>query len=640
MKRLETLWRRHHGWIGVLVAAFVTAACYSFVLRLPFFYDDLPIMTWLSRHGWFEIWTQSSENDFYRPLAFTIYKLGRLLPSGVDRVFLHGVSLGIHWVSALLITRVVTLTGGSDEEGLAASILFVVFPFMFLAVPWVTAMSHPLVTMLTLLATVAALKAERDGVVKWWALSLLATILASTAHESGQVCAVIVGGMVLVQYGLRSRRRLFFVALGLLLSIAMMILRSFVPGVADPGFSGVQDLVGNAVFFMHGLIYPVGPVIRWLVDHSGTNDFTLVVLGSTAFIAVAVWLALKQRDWRWAASGLWWWICAAIPAGLSLRYGYLYTAPRVYSLAAASTVVLWSRVIFGVSRTIKRLSARRMIPVLLVGLIAGQNLVFLRRQVHLFSTLQRVYQQALDAADREGDQPLGFVNLPAALAHRDKTYAMILETVLFVPFYSNISEFIEVNSEWKPVDAVMYTPVLEETKFEIGFQGRGLDWESMRDFAVEHSTVWLTKWHDERFVLDHVGSILADATPSDERLVSFEGGPAIESTSVHKLDDGRWAVTIIWLAPGPSEARIFVHVVDASGSLAAQADGPALGGMIPPWAWRAGDRVYDVRYVSVPEGPDPYTVHVGLHSSEGRLPAQRGEVAYPDGAPPVATIKP
>lgn len=212
--------------------------------------------------------------------------------------------------------------------------------------------------------------------------------------------------------------------------------------------------------------------------------------------------------------------------------------------------------------------------------------------------------------------------------------------MLFLPPHSNISEFVEVNSEWRRVDAVMYTPVLEDTDFELGFQGRGLDSQGMRDFALEHSTVWLAKWRDERFVLDHVGSVQADAMPSDEPLVRYEGGPAIEWTSVHQMDDGRWAVTIIWLAPGPIEARIFVHVVDARGSLAAQADGPALGSIIPPWAWHAGDRVHDVRYVSLPEGTDPYTVQVGLHGSEGRLPAQLGEVAYPDGAPPVATIKP
>lgn len=639
MERVEALWRRHHRWLGIAVTAVLAAACYGFVLRLPFFYDDLPIMTWLSRHSWADIWTQSSENQFYRPLPFSIYKMGRLFPSGIDRAFLHGVSLSIHWVSALLIAKVVALTGGSAEESLVASILFVVFPFMFMAIPWITAMSHPLVTMLVLLAAVAALKAEKDGAVRWWGVSLLATILASTAHESGQVCAVIAGGMVFIQYGLRSRRRVLFVALGLLLNGAMLVTRSFIPGVGDPSFSGAQDFVGNAIFFMHGLIYPMGPAINWLVNHSEAQDLGLVALGTAGFIATAIWLVLRNGNWRWAASGLWWWVCAALPAGLSLRYGYLYTAPRVYTLAAAGTVILWSKMIFEVSSSVKKVPTRRAVAILIVGVVAIQNLVFLQRQFELFSALNGAYQQALDAADEKENEPLGLVNLPAALAHRDKAYAMILETVLFVPPYSNISEFIEVNSDWRSVDAVMYTPVLRETEFEIGFQGQGLDWEGMRRFALEHTTVWLTEWHDGRFSLNHVGSVKADATPSDEPLVRFEGGVAIESTAVEQMADGRWAVTIIWLAQGPVDGEIFVHVVDAGDDLVGQADGPALGGMVPPWAWHAGDRIHDVRYV-LPRGAAPYTVKVGLYDSQGRLPAVLGDIAYPDGAPPVATIPP
>jgi hypothetical protein len=105
-----------------VVSAVLTLVCYGFVLRLPFFLDDLAIMTWLSRHSWVEIWVRSSENQFRRPLAFAIYKLGRLLPAGADRGFLHGVSLLIHWTSAVLIMQVLRVADRSAEEALVASI--------------------------------------------------------------------------------------------------------------------------------------------------------------------------------------------------------------------------------------------------------------------------------------------------------------------------------------------------------------------------------------------------------------------------------------------------------------------------------------------------------------------------------------
>lgn len=639
MRQAQALWRRHHIWIGVGVSAALALVCYGFVLRLPFFLDDLPIMTWLSHHTWGDIWTQSSENQFYRPLAFTIYKLGRLLPSGLDRTFLHSVSLLIHWVSALLIMHIVKITGRSAEEAVAASVLFVAFPFMFMAIPWITAMSHPLVTMLTLLAAFAALKGERDQSVRWWGLSLLATILAPLAHESGQACAVVVGGLVLVQCGHRSRHTVLLVLLGGLLNVGALVLRSHIPGVGQPAFAGAQDSVQNALFFLHGLTYPVAPLIGGLVGRYAAQDFALVAVAATCLLGVVVWLVLRRAEWRWAASPLWWWACAALPAGLSLRYGYLYASPRVYTLAAAGTVTLWSGVIFGISRAMKKVSLQILTVVLLLGLILSHNVVFLRRQFDLFSALNSVYQGVLDAAKDEENTPLGFVNLPKALAHPDKTYAMIQETVLFVPPYSNVSEFIEVNGEWRPAEAVMYTPVLQETDFAFGFQGHGLDWDGMRDFAANHRTIWLAKWRDGRFSLLYVGSVESDAATSDEPLVRFEGGPAIDSVSAEPIAEGHRAVVIDWVAEGPVDAEIFVHVRDADGELVAQADGPALGGMVPIWVWRAGDRVHDVRHVYL-EGPAPYTVQVGLYDSDGRFPAYVDGVLHSDGAAPVAVIQP
>lgn len=639
MPPARAVWDRYHGWVIAGVTAALALVCYGFVLRLPFFFDDLPIMTWLSRHDWVEIWTQSSENHFYRPLAFSIYKLGRLFPAGIDRALLHGVSLSLHWISAILVAKLVRLTGGSAEEGLVASVLFVVFPFLFLAVPWITAMSHPLVTALTLLATCAALEAEDRGVAAWWGLSLLATALAPLAHESGPVCAVIVGGVVLSVHGFRSRRRVFLLGLGVFLNGATVVLRSHIPGVGSPAFVGAQDWVENTMFFLHGLTYPVAPALGRLVRRYGVQDFALVGFAAACFFAALAWLLLRSDDRRWAVVGLWWWAWGALPAGLSLRYAYVYTAPRLYSLAAVGTVILWSKAILWVSGSPKKPVLRRAVAVAMVVLVTTQSVTFLRQQAALFSALNGIYQQILDVADGEGNAPLGFVNIPRALSHPDETYVMIQETVLFVPPYSNIGEFIEVNAEWVPATAVIFAPVLKETDLVVGLQGYGLDWDQLRWYALEHETIWLVRWDDGRFRLDHVGTVTAGGTALSQPLARFEGGPTIESAWVEPMDDGCWSLTLDWIADGPVDARIFVHVVDDVGNVVAQADGPALGGMLPPWAWRAGDRIRDVRRLT-PGGCGPFTVRVGLSGSQGRLPAYRNGIRWPEDAANVARIHP
>ena len=639
MERLRDLWTRYHVAIMVVVTGALAWSCYGFVVQLPFFRDDLPIMSWLSRHGWRDIWTRSSENQFYRPLAFTIYKLGRRLPSGPDRAVLHAVSLLTHWASAGLVAWLVKLRQRPDTEAFIASVLYVVFPFAFMAVPWITALSHPLVALLTLLAACAALKGRRDSAVPWWLVSLAATVLAPTAHESGYIAGVIVAGVVLVDHGLDNRRHAAWLGSGIALNLLALAWRASVPGAGEASLSGLQDWAGNTMFSLHGLVYPVGSLIGTLVHRFGVQDFLLVAGAAVGLSVVLVALALRQSDWRWAASSLWWWAAGMLPAAASLSYGYNYTAPRVYSLAAPGIVMLWAGLIVSLSSLSEATWVRLGLAVSLSGAIVAQNVSFLVRQRHLFTVLNAVYRPLLEVAARDAGSNPGFVNVPTSLAYQERTYAMILETVLIVPPYSNVSEFLGVNGV-PPADVAVFTPVQQDRGLVRALRGQGLTWDQMRQFAVEHDSVWLSRWSDGRLTLDDVGDMEPNAgeTPEDA-LVTFEGGSRVASASATEATDGRWAVTIDWVASEAVDGRIFVHVRDADGELVAQIDGPALGGMVPPWSWRPGDRVRDVRYVSI-RGSAPYTLQAGLFNQDGRYPAYHDSARCADDACPVVTFGP
>jgi hypothetical protein len=693
LEKCRRLWRQHNTWIGVVLSGALVALGYGFSLQLPFFFDDLPIMTWLRLHNWIDIWAHSSENAYYRPLAFTVYKLGLVLPMGVRQPVLRAVNLTVHWANAVLIMQLVKLCGKSAKQAVLAAALFAVFPFVYLAVPWITALSHPLVTMLTLVAVYAALRAERAdcstglfqsalpsrsrrttvrrvaGRSTWWGLSLLATALAPFAHESGPMCSMIVGGVVLIQCGLRSGHQRIIqmsairgIVLGGLLNVGGVLVRSIVPGVGEVQLAGLSDWVQNALFFFHGLLYPVAPAIGWLVNQHGAQDFTLVKVATACFGLLLVWLARRTRDWRWIACQLWWWVCGALPAAISFRFGDLYIAPRLHALSSAGVVMLWAYVIFELGKAVRHAWGRRLVWGLLAGAILIQNVAFLGRQQALFTMLDRVYDQVLEAAEEKDNAPLGFVNLPGSLAWPDKTYALILENAMFIPWYSNVGQFIEVNLGWRASDTVVFSPVLRDTELVFGSQGPGLDWDQMRQFAIDHRTVWLTRYHQDLlpplpfrrgglgggtpFTLHEVGTITADDFRlAAEPLAHFEGGPMIESAAAQEVADqnpeeNSWAITLTWLASGPVDGEIFVHVRDAAGNVVAQADGPALGGMVPIWLWQPGDRIRDARYVTLPPDAGPYTVQVGLYNSSGRFPALMNGARCPDDAAPVATIIP
>jgi len=675
-------WKQYHTWVGVVASGLLVAVCYGFSLQLPFFFDDLPIMTWLNLHGWPDIWAHSSENAYYRPLAFTVYKLGDLFPLGTRQVVLRSVNLAIHWLNAVLIMQLVKLCGKGSVQAVLAAMLSVVFPFVYLAVPWITALSHPMVIALTLVAAYGALRAERDSAdtdhasaadpkgfrkplgssdggasrAAWWGLSLLATALAPFAHESGPICSVIVGGWVIIRsvippqgtpFRWRAKRTaLAGVILGVLLNVGGVLVRSYVPGVGDMQLAGLREWPQSTVYFLHGLVYPVAPVIGWLVNHHGAHDLTLVKIATAGLGLLLAGLTRRSRDWRYVACALWWWACGAVPAAVSLRFNYLYISPRLHALSSAGVVMLWAYIIFELGRLARRATLRHLVWGLLAAAIVVQNSAFLARQRALFTSLNHVYQEVLEAAADADNAPLGFVNVPDALAWREKTYALVQENVIFVPWYSGTGEFIEVNQGWRPSDTVRFTPVLQDTEQVFGSQGQGLDWEQMRQFATEHRTVWLARYEGERFVLNQVGTVAPDSPAStEEPLVRFEGGPVIESASVRELPDGRWALALTWYAPRAGDLDVFVHVRDASGNVVAQADGPALGGMVPMWIWQPGDRVHDIRHFALPGASSPteagpYTVQVGLYDDTGRSPAFMDGHRCAEDAAPVATLVP
>jgi len=633
---------------GIVVSGVLAAACYSYVLQIPFFADDLPIMTWLSHHGWRDVWL-SQEKGYYRPLAFAIYKLGLLFPHGLRQGVLHAVPLCLHWASSVLVMQIVRLCHYSFKRALLASVLFAVFPFMSEAIPWVTALSHPLVIALTLLAVYAALKAERSGQIKYWGLSLLATAIAPLAHECGAVCGAIVGGVVLIQNETNVDKKwsIGAVVLGCTLNVGAIVLRELIPGVHSVGqINRSFDPFSNFMFFLHGLLYPIAPIIGWLVQHWGWHDFTLLGVAGGLFALLLAWVVYRSHNWRWAALNLWWWALGALPAAVSLSYGELCVSARQYTLASAGIVVLWVHLIAELSKLARRSWGKHLVCWVLAGTIFAQNVAYIAHERILYTSLSHLYQRVLSVAAVEEYSPRGFVNLHAGLTWKERTYALVTNNLVFVPIgYSNIEEFIEVNQGQPAASVVKFAPIPQcGDDFVCLSPDQVLDWAQLYQLAIVQRTIWLTRYDAEstRFLLDHVGSITQDGEKAlSEPLVRYENGPMITSASVQEVGRRRWAIVLNWQALGSVDGEIFVHVRDKDNNVVTQADGPALGGIAPVWMWQAGDQIQDVRYVTIPkQAPGPYTVQVGLYNEQGRFPAFVGDARHPDDAAPIVMINP
>ncbi|MFN2109608.1 MAG: hypothetical protein ACK2UI_08110 [Anaerolineae bacterium] len=631
--------------IIVLGIVLLIGVAYGYVLNFLLFYDDLPVMSWLAQHTWSDIWLQP-EVGYYRPLTYMIYKFGMALPGKSGSVFLHAVNLMWLFLGAVLVCEVCWLCTEDVRQAGIAAVLYAVFPFMSKAIPWITAMVHPFVTVLVLGAVCCALWAEKATRPRWWIPSVLLTALAPLAHENGVMAGAIVGGFVLLQFWDREglKRRLGFVGVGLCFNVAAVVLRSRLLPLSGMQPLTFAELYSKAMFFLHGLLYPIAPVVEWLVRTGEWHDFTLLIIAALLVVILMGMLARETRLWVWFAQLLWWWACAALPAALFFDFAALYVAPRLYTYTAASAVMLWATLIV---KIVDRLSWRRL-RWLALGLLTGslvfQNMGYIAKQRTLFRMLNPLYEKVLDVVADADHYPLAFANLPYQLTWQTQTYPLAQEGVVFVPWYANLTDFVAVNGGQAlgDIDVVVYGSILKETDPALLPDGDWLDVMETYPFARTQRTVWVTSLDEATMTLDlrEVGTVTAARTaPEGAPLVQYEGGTEIVTANAGWLAPDQCAVTLIWRSVGPVAAEIFVHVRDGSGALVTQADGPALGGLAPIWAWQAGDEIRDVRYIQLPAGSTPpYTVQVGIYTGERRFPAF-GEVGrFLDDAATVVVI--
>jgi hypothetical protein len=83
-------------------------------------------------------------------------------------------------------------------------------------------------------------------------------------------------------------------------------------------------------------------------------------------------------------------------------------------------------------------------------------------------------------------------------------------------------------------------------------------------------------------------------------------------------------MTLHWKASQPvtTAYTVLLHVVDDSGEVVAQADGPPSGGMRPTTSWRADEVISDERTVVSVSAlqPGEYTLLTGLYVPTAEMP--------------------
>jgi len=601
----------------LLLVAAVAFLYYAPSLRFGFFNDDpTGHFRWMAGRSLWSLLTDAGGHGYYRPFSFILWQMLHALLGRHDPFVLHLLNVLTHAANAALVAWLAHRLTRRSLIAALAGLLFALCPFSYEAVPYVGSFVHPLVTLLMLLTLAFALRWQVSRSWLDFAAAHAALTLALFTQENAVLTPVLIAGLWLLNQKTRRGESIwsFFIEPALFAGLWLLV-----PKAADARTISLAAASANVLPFVQALVYPVAP----LANHSPAALAILALVSLTALFL----LAHYARALPLFSFGLLLWALASLPSLLLLDNAYVLGSPRLFYLASAGVALVWAALALALERLLKfdtwylNFGIWLLVPALCILPTARYTRCQLAYQ-GLASEAGQMMARATHSVPPSSS--VTFINLPYFFSSRGPgtecrspfVYAPTGAVVL--PPYADARDFAFYNG-----GADLPTTALTVREYQPGWQtfGRAASVEELRaQLGTARVFVFdLLRWR----VFDLSAVWQTGAATQSTRSV-FDG--AHLSMTHYRLSKEWIEVTLVWQAVQPvAERKVFVHVYNASGQVAAQHDSVPAQGFAPASWWRAGDTITDTHIISVAHlPPGTYRVAAGMYNavSGQRTPAQ------------------
>jgi hypothetical protein len=321
--------------------------------------------------------------------------------------------------------------------------------------------------------------------------------------------------------------------------------------------------------------------------------------------------ARKARQFMFGLG--WYAMCLAAPV-LLLSHNYFIDAPRVLYLGSIGAAWLWANAIGIIANPIgSRVRLRQGLAITAALGILIPSFIFIRQRMDLHNLNAAPLNQTLDIArqaDREANSL--FVNLPSWVSTPQFWYPIGHEGALFMPKYSSLADFVSTNLN-QPSQAlgVEFNSLSTPEPYYYGVYGPALGWEQLSPLVQKADRVYFTRYAPDRIELVEAGQVTNRPRGSMNRF----GQTTLLEQANWSLCNQQLKVDLTWQTQPTGDWRVFVHVLNPNGSLAAQHDSPPIMGLYPFWQFRVEDHVEDIHTLDLSAlAPDRlYTIAIGLY---------------------------
>lgn len=636
--RSHARWLTRPASVAAVIAVLLVGVLYADAVSLPLFSDDLVQIPWLETMSWRDLWTTPSPYGYYRPLWYTIWRGWGGLVGGLHPPGLHLLNLIAHagatWLTGMMAARWLPAEASGGKRAAAAglaAIFFVVFPFSRQAVAWPGAVYNPIVSGLAA-AAVLAYDAGRSQRSRWlMGMALIIAAVAPFIYESG----ILVGPLLLVvelmgwwreRWATQTRAPL---ALAGLFVITLGLWRAMRgEGVTAFGLK-MADLGHNTGYLAQGLIYPLAPGAQQLVGWGGLDPALAVWLVALPAMGVLLW-AGARKGLDLLLLGAAWFALFALPPLVSMEADWFALAPRFLYMTAGGASLVWAAALVP-NVAGERGPAWQITTVAVVALLLVPAGHFVRQGIRLYHMAGESIWDAA-AAVTKGQQML-LVNLPRRITPERRLYPLGFEGVTPLPMRVSAEELAYVHTGVRAgAEAVALGVVAtdEPNGYTYELFGRPVGWQEASEAMREADSVYLTQYETRRIHLVEAGGVGAPAVDAGVQAAFGEHLELLDASAV--CDEGGIVRLTTWWVIGSDvtvDLSVYAHLLESDGTMAAQADGRPLLGMLPFWLWDRHEVVRDVRHFA-PVESGTYGVQFGLwEPATGEHWRAEG---YPEGA--------
>lgn len=607
---------------GGLLAIGLTLLVYGTGLSVPFYSDDLLQVPWVKQTSLATMWHSVNPFDHYRPLQFSLWRLWYVASGDLQPAVLRAANLFFHALSGWLVGW---LAGWLWRERLVPVVLatatFLLFPFAFDSVLWISSFAYPLATAVALGALVSYLHARETGSTGWHLLALLLTALSGLALES----AVVTGATILLaELLLLKERKLAWPATHLLASALPFFLIWFFSTLPANDLLFTR-LARNGTMLLQMTVFPLAPLLTPLLS-SETGALMVVAAAGIGFTFFAGYFAYR-RGWfpLFLFALVWIWLWNGVPAATQ-TYNWLRDPPRAFYPAAVGIALLWTSLLTDAGEGHSR--RRRLVwnGFALLALLVPAAW-FLSSRTALYQTAGDLLWQVIDLPATDG--PTLFLNLPERLTPEQRIYPIGYEGVIPMPPPTDDVGLLRAAHSRPSLAAEERAAgqILPELAYTVAPVGPA----ASLDALDRTGRVLVATYGRENARL--LGAYINQDNPTDSRLprAIFDDALRLLSAACVPVGEGHLRLALTWQKVaeiGPADT-VFVHLWQG-GTVIAQADGAPVSGLYPFAAWPTGAIVYEERLLAWPAPASGARVGLGIYDGNS---GERRPVSTPAGTP-------